>query len=137
MLMVRLPTLLVLVCAMLFVINQPITSAISTNQLTQTNQSVAQRKIAPWVMEHTADGEQAEVLVILAEKADLSDVKGLQSKREKGRFERDTLFAKAQQTQAPLLAWLRERSIEHRSFYIVNAIWVKATRAVAFLLAAR
>src|SRR5262249_17372575 len=44
---------------------------------------------------------------------------------------------KAQQTQAPLLAWLRARGLEHRPFYIVNAIWVRATRAAALELAAR
>src|SRR6185295_1727023 len=102
------------------------TSAHSSQRLPQASQAAVQRKIASWVLEHTADGKQAEFLVILAEQADLSDVKRFQSKREKGRFVRDALFAKAQRTQAPLLAWLRARSIEHRSFYIVNAIWVKA-----------
>ena len=88
-------------------------------------------------MERTAGGQPAELLVILAEQADLSGVNELKSKQEKGRFVRNALFAKAQQTQAPLLAWLRERGIEHRSFYIVNALWVRATRAIALELAAR
>jgi Subtilisin-like serine proteases len=35
------------------------------------------------------------------------------------------------------LQWLRERSIEHQSFYIVNAILVKGTLQVAEALAAR
>src|SRR5262249_6925442 len=35
------------------------------------NQSVAQ-KIAPWVTEHTANGQQAEFFVVLADQADLS-----------------------------------------------------------------
>ena len=48
-----------------------------------------------------------------------------------------TLLNKAQTTQGPILQWLRERGIEHRSFYIVNAILVKGTREVAEALAAR
>ena len=30
------------------------------------------QKIAPWVMEHTANGQQAEFFVVLADQADLS-----------------------------------------------------------------
>ena len=48
-----------------------------------------------------------------------------------------TLSNKAQTTQGPILQWLRERGLEHRSFYIVNAILVKGTRDVAEALAAR
>ncbi|GAB4192571.1 MAG: hypothetical protein Tsb002_22390 [Wenzhouxiangellaceae bacterium] len=33
----------------------------------------------------------------------------------------------AQNTQAPLLDWLRTQNIEHRSYWIVNSVWVKAT----------
>ncbi len=130
-------TLLLLVCATLALIGQPVASTYTANQPLQMIQPAGQRKIAPWVMERTADGKPAEFLVILAEKADLSGVQDRQSKQEKGRIVRDALFAKAQQTQAPLLGWLRERGIEHRSFYIVNALWVRATRAVALKLAAR
>src|SRR5206468_3090315 len=55
----------------------------------------------------------------------------------KGRFVHDALWAKSQTTQGPILRWLRERGIEHRSFYIVNAILVKGTREIAETLAAR
>jgi subtilisin family serine protease len=133
---IRLLTLLVLVCAMLILIVNSITSAHSTSQPSQESQQAAQ-KIAPWVMEHTENGAEAEFLIILAGKADLSGVKAFQTRREKGQFVRDALLAKAQQSQAPLLEWLRARGIPHRSFYIVNAIWVKATRQVALEIAAR
>src|SRR5438876_9853402 len=39
-------------------------------------------KIAPWVLEHTANGQQAEFLVVLTEQADLSQAAILQSKAE-------------------------------------------------------
>ena len=88
-------------------------------------------------MEHTASGQPAEFFVVLADQADLSEAANLQTKAEKGRFVFQTLFNKAQTTQGPILQWLRERGLEHRSFYIVNAILVKGTRDVAEALAAR
>src|SRR5580765_4722599 len=43
-------------------------------------------KIAPWVMEHTGNGQQAEFFVVLADQADLSGAASLPTKAEKGRF---------------------------------------------------
>ena len=42
------------------------------------------KKIAPWVMAKTADGEEAEFLVVLGEQADLSGAAELKTKEEKG-----------------------------------------------------
>ena len=61
----------------------------------------------------------------------------LTTKAEKGRYVYDELRNKSQATQGPVLQWLRERGIEHRSFYIVNAILVKGSREVAEALASR
>src|SRR5438094_10606761 len=83
------------------------------------------QKIASWVMQHTANGQQAEFFVVLADPADLSGAASLSTKAEKGRYVYQTLLDKAQTTQEPILEWLRDRNIEHRSFYIVNAILVK------------
>ena len=88
-------------------------------------------------MEHTANGQQSEFLVVLADQADLGPAASLQTKAEKGRFVYSTLLNKAQTTQGPILQWLRERGVEHRSFYIINAILVTGTRQVAEALAAR
>lgn len=132
---VRFLILLTLLCATLVLIGKLITLAHATNQPSQ--EQAAQRKIAPWVMDHTENGAEAEVLVILRDNADLSGAKTLQTKREKGQFVRDALLAKAQQSQAPLLRWLSARGIQHRSFYIVNAILVKATRQIVLEIAMR
>ena len=107
----------------------------ATAQTASSNDSAA--KIAPWVVEHTANGQQAEFIVVLADQADLSSAAALRTKAEKGRFVHDTLWNKAQMTQGPIVQWLRERGIEHRSFYIVNALWVKGDRAIADALASR
>src|SRR6476620_9617691 len=94
-------------------------------------------KIAPWVMEHTANGQQSEFFVVLTDQANLGPAASLQTKAEKGRFVYSTLLNKAQTTQGPILQWLRERGLEHQSFYIVNGILVKGTRQVVEALAAR
>ena len=88
-------------------------------------------------MEHTANGQQTEFFVVLADQADLSPAANLPTKAEKGRFVYQTLLEKAHTTQEPILQWLRERNIEHQSFYIVNAILVKGDRQLAETLAAR
>jgi serine protease AprX len=95
------------------------------------------QKIAPWVMEHTANGQQAQFFVVLADQADLSPAANLQTKTEKGRFVYQTLLNKAQNTQGPILQLLQGRNIEHQSFYIVNSILVKGDRQLAETLAAR
>lgn len=77
-------------------------------------------KIAPWVIEHTANGQQAEFLVVLADQADLGEAAALATKAEKSRHIYDALRNKSQTTQRSLVQWLRERGVEHRSFYIVN-----------------
>src|SRR6266545_4771452 len=97
----------------------------------------AAQKIAPWVMEHTANGQQTEFFVVLADQADLSPAAALPTKAQKGRFVHDALLNKAQTTQGPILQWLAERGIEHSSFYIVNAILVKGSREIAEALAGR
>ncbi len=118
------------ITVVLFALGQAVCSA--------TSDSVAvANKIAPWVMEHTANGQQAEFFVVLADQADLSGAANLQTKNEKARFVYDTLLSKSQATQERILQWLRDRAIEHRSYYIVNAILVKGNRDIAETLAAR
>jgi serine protease AprX len=94
-------------------------------------------KIAPWVLERTANGENAEFFVVLADQADLRPAAALATKAEKARYVYDALWNKSQATQGAILQWLRERGIEHRSFYIVNAMFVKGSLEIAEALAAR
>src|SRR6266508_784108 len=101
------------------------------------DQAAIAKKIAPWVIEHTANGQQAEFFVVLSDQADVSGAVALPTKAEKGRYVYETLKNKSQTTQEPILQWLRERGLEHRSFYIVNAILVKGSREIAEALAGR
>src|SRR5437016_3562800 len=113
-----------------------ISSLRATDEAGSPNQDDSS-KIAPWVVQHTANGQRAEFIVVLADQADLSGAAMLRAKMDKARFVRDALWNKAEMTQGPILQWLRERGIEHRSFCIVNALWVKGDRAVAEALAGR
>ena len=99
--------------------------------------SATANKIEPWVIEHTANGQQAELMVVLVDQADLGPAAALATKNEKSRYVHDALWSKSQATQGPILQWLRERGLEHRSFHIVNAILVKGSREIAEALAAR
>jgi serine protease AprX len=114
-----------------------VASSRSIGNASSADQSPVAQKIAPWVIEHTANGQQAEVFVVLVDQANLSQAAALHTKSEKGRYVHNTLFNKSQTTQRPILQWLRERGIEHHSFYVVNAILVNGTRAVADALAVR
>ncbi len=115
-------------------------AAIGSSQRSETilpQDSATSGKIASWVLEHTADGKEAEFIVVLADQASLAPASALTTKAERGRFVRDTLWQKSQQTQAPIIGWLEAHNVEYRSFYIVNALWVKGSRETAEALAAR
>ena len=103
----------------------------------QDERAAAMNKIAPWVLERTAGGAQAEFLVVMNEQADLSGARNLRTKQEKGRFVRDALWNKAQATQGSITDWLKEHNIEYHQFYIVNMLWVKADQNAAIELASR
>ncbi|NTU62157.1 MAG: hypothetical protein HGB05_01850 [Chloroflexi bacterium] len=68
-------------------------------------------KIHRWVIDHTANGQSAEFLVVLADQADLSGAAKLITKQEKGRYVYTALYKKAQETQRPIAQWLTDRSV--------------------------
>lgn len=110
--------------------NEPGTSSVQ-------NAQIVLNKIAPWVLEKTAEGKTSEFLIVMNEQADLSGAALFASRAEKGRYVYETLYQKALHTQQPLLDWLRANGIEHRSYYVVNLIWVKGDRNVVLALAGR
>src|SRR5712691_12553552 len=60
-----------------------IASSRATSQGNSLEQTASATKIAPWVMEHTADGQEAEFLVVLTDQADLGGAAALPTKNEK------------------------------------------------------
>ncbi|MCI0488434.1 MAG: S8 family serine peptidase [Blastocatellia bacterium] len=125
------------VFAMLLFAVAMILSSLATGSALSSHNTRALKKIAPWALNSARSTGQAEFLVVLSDQADLGRAYALATKRGKGRYVRDALWNKARSTQDPLLEWLRERNIEHRSYYIVNAIWVKAELPVMIEIAAR
>ena len=91
----------------------------------------AASKIAPWVMEHTANGQEAEFFVVLADQADLSAAADSPDEDGKGPVRISNSPEQGPNNARPILQWLRDRAIEHRSFYIVNAILVKGDSRVS------
>ena len=112
-------------------------SSRASSQGSSPKQAATATKIAPWVVEHTANGLQAEFFVVLADQADLSGAVALPTKTQKGDYVYNALWNKSQATQGPILQWLRERGVKYQSFYIVNAILVNGSREIAEALAAR
>src|SRR5438093_12619653 len=66
-------------------------SSRASSQAGTPEQAAIATKIASWVMEHTANGQQAEFLVVLTDQADLSGAAALPTKNAKGRYVRDAL----------------------------------------------
>src|SRR6266853_5370714 len=110
------PSLRRLICS-LFIVAAAIAalgafgSSRASSQGNSLEQTASATKIAPWVMEHTANGQQAEFLVVLTDQADLGGAAALPTKNEKGRYVYDALWNKGQATQGPILQWLSERGL--------------------------
>ncbi len=60
-------------------------------------------KIAPWVIEHIANGQKTAFFVLLSNQAALSGKAALTTKIEKGRYVYETLRNRNQATQQPIL----------------------------------
>jgi subtilisin family serine protease len=100
------------------------------------SQDEAIRKISPFLAS-VREGEAVEFLVVLGEQAALGDAYSLSDRVERGYFTRNSLYYLAESTQTSLRTWLNENQIEYRSYYIVNAIWVRATLDVVRAISLR
>ncbi|OQY36192.1 MAG: hypothetical protein B6243_03815 [Anaerolineaceae bacterium 4572_5.2] len=103
----------------------------------QPKNSAANAKIAPHLLNAFEKEGQSEFFIVLSDKADLSQAARYSSKADKGRYVYNSLQQTAQRSQAPLKDWLDKRSIEYRSFYIINALLVKGDYGMALTLAKR
>jgi serine protease AprX len=95
-------------------------------------------KIAPWVLEHTADGATSSFIVVMAAQADTSGAAAFAAKEQKGQYVFDQLTRTAAATQGPVKALLDKRGVPYRAYWIVNMITIEAgDRDLALELAAR
>lgn len=96
-----------------------------------------QAAVDPRLLALSQDEGEIDFIVALRERADLSLAREFNSKAARGQFVYETLSETAGASQSRLLALLSARGIEHRSFWIVNAIWVRAGADVLHELAMR
>jgi len=78
-------------------------------------------KIDTKLLKADATTKQA-VVIVMQDQADISSVKNVKGKDAKATYVYNTLLAKANETQSPLIQWLKSENITFRSFYIVNMI---------------
>jgi serine protease AprX len=115
---------LLIVCSLLFASSTPVVAA------------RWESKVEPWVLETGSRGT-TEFLVLLREQADLSPASRMESKAERGQFVYHALTATAQRSQPPIIAALQRLGVEYRSYWIVNAIWVRGDLNAITALAQR
>lgn len=98
---------------------------------------VAEEKIHPFLRSHLTSGEPLEAIISLREQSSLNHLNTIKERTQRAQAAVDQLKSTAQRTQAALLSWLRENNIEHRSYWISNAIWIKASATHIKTLAER
>jgi serine protease AprX len=97
----------------------------------------ARAKIAPEVLADTADGNNASVVILLADQADVSAAYGMKDQDARGWFVYNTLTHHAARTQAGLQAFLTAQGAIYQSFWAANMIVATAGRSLVDSLAAR
>jgi serine protease AprX len=97
-----------------------------------------QDKVDPWVFASLqANAAGSEFLVYLDQQADLSPAASLPTKLEKGAYVYQALSELAARTQPPVIQALDELGAEHRSYWVVNALWVRGGLEVLEAIARR
>ena len=91
----------------------------------------------PMVWDTIRSAGDAEVLVVFREQADLSGAGALPTKEARGRYVYEALRNVSGKTQQDLRALLEAQGADYQSFFIVNAIKVRADGARLRSLAAR
>ena len=86
--------------------------------------------VDPWVEEQFRSKDQVEFILRLKMRADLTDLRDLANALDRRTLIVDRLRQTAEQSQTQLLARLEQLGVEYRPFWIANAVWVKADRAV-------
>jgi serine protease AprX len=95
------------------------------------------RKIDPRVLADTTDGKRADVVIMLADQADVSAAYSIKDQDARGWYVYRTLTSQATRTQAGLVALLKAQGAAFRSYWAANMIVTTADRALLDQLAAR
>jgi subtilisin family serine protease len=94
-------------------------------------------KIAPEVLAETASGNEASIVILLTDQADVSAAYAMKDQEARGWFVYNTLTQHAARTQSSLQSFLSARGASYQSFWAANMIVANADRSLVELLAAR
>jgi hypothetical protein len=83
-------------------------------------------KVEPLLMAQLRNEGKADFFIWMAEKADLTASRQLETKEAKGRYVYETLIATAERTQVDVRDHLDKSGISYRSYYIANKILVRS-----------
>ncbi|WP_406465272.1 S8 family serine peptidase [Streptomyces sp. NBC_00111] len=97
----------------------------------------ATAKIDPSLSSAVAEGGDATFFVVLKDKADLAGARKQKAHAKKAKAAYQELRAHADDSQAPLRAFLDKRKVGHKDYWIANTIQVTGDRALVGELAKR
>lgn len=99
--------------------------------------AAVQAKIEPALLSAVQLAGESDFVIFMQQQADLSAAASQKTRADKGRVVVAALKAQAASSQAGVLAELAARGLEHRSFWIANAITARGSLADIQALAAR
>lgn len=99
------------------------------------NNDTWQEKVNPNLLQKAKTQAQVEFLVEMKEQADVSRAKTFKTKIERATHVFSTLKEIATKSQAPVIDVLKNENAEYKSFYVINAIYVKGDLALIQQLA--
>ncbi len=101
--------------------------------------SIAQlAKIDPALIALSQSQQELDYIVLMEGNTDASPfTSGIQGKKNKGRWVYQYLKTTSDQSQAPLIAWLRQNKVNYFPFFVTNCIQVKSNFQILKTIAAR
>ena len=94
-------------------------------------------KVSDAVREDTSKGKKAEVVILLADQADVSAAYDIKDEDERGWFVYNTLTTHAAVTQADLQSFLTAEDVKFRSFWVANMLVATVDASLVDRLAER
>ena len=90
----------------------------------QNESLFAGAKLDPAVVKALSNNESFPIMVVMKAEADLSEAPNLNPRETRIRFVYETLSKTASTSQAELRAWLGEKNIKHKAYFLSNTVAV-------------
>src|SRR5437667_9375944 len=99
--------------------------------------SALANKIAPEVLDDTAGGKRASVVIFLADQANVTAAHAIRDQNARGWYVYNSLTQHAAHTQVSLKNFLNSKGVSYQSFWAANMLVATADRTLVEALAAR